>query len=63
MLKETEYFRKNGIYKLGQLLEETAKEARNLPYKTNLATLAKNIRLNTDIKKRRYSYFTGYRDS
>ena len=51
VLKETDYFRKNGIYKLGQLLEETAKEARNLPYKKNLATLAKNIRLNLDTEK------------
>ena len=52
VLKETEYFSKNRIYKLGQLLEETAKEARKLPYKKNLATLAKNIRLDTDIKKK-----------
>ena len=52
VLKETEYFRKNSIYKLGQLLEETAKEARKLPYKKNPATLAKNIRLDTDIKKK-----------
>ena len=32
VLKETEYFCKNGIYKLGQLLQETAKESRKLPY-------------------------------
>ena len=51
VLKETEYFRKHKIYKLGQLLEETAKEARKLPYDKTLATLAKHIRLDTDIKK------------
>ena len=29
-LKETEYFRANGIFKLGHILRETAKEARGL---------------------------------
>ena len=51
VLKETEYFCKNGIYKLGQLLQETAKESRKLPYDKILATLAKNIQLDTNRKK------------
>ena len=51
VLKETDYFHKNKIYKLGQLLEETAKEAQSLPFDKNLSTLAKNIRLDTEVKK------------
>ena len=31
-LKETDYFRENKIYRLGQLLEEKSKEARNVPF-------------------------------
>ena len=50
-LTETEYFRKNGIYKLGQLLEEKSKEARNLPFDRKLTALANNITLDTGIKK------------
>ena len=50
-LKETEYCRKNGIYKLGQLLEEKSKEARNLPFDRKLASIANNIILDTGVKK------------
>ena len=51
VLKETEYLRRNDIYKLGQLLEETAKQSRNLPYNKSLVTLARNLRLDTHTKK------------
>ena len=44
-IKETEYFRNNKIYKLGQLLEEKAKESRNLPYDRAQVALANNITL------------------
>ena len=50
-LKETEYFCKNGIYKLGQLLEEKSKEARNIPFDKKLTSLANNIVLDTDVEK------------
>ena len=51
-IKETKYLCKNGIYKLGQLLEETAKESRKLPYDKILVTLAKNVILDTSISKK-----------
>ena len=51
VLKETNYYSKNGIYKLGQLLEEKSKQARNLPFDKTLAVLAENILLDTDFKK------------
>ena len=44
-LKETEYFRANGIFKLGQILREAAKEARGLPYDKIQANLAKKLTL------------------
>ena len=48
---ETEYFRKKGIYKLGQLLEEKSKEARNLPFDRRLTALINNITLDTTVRK------------
>ena len=50
-LKETEYYRKNSVYKLGQLLEEKSKEARNVPYDRTMTTLASSITLDTDVEK------------
>ena len=50
-LKETDYHRKNGVYKLGQLLEEKSKEARNLPFDKTITALANNITLDTDVEK------------
>ena len=50
-LKETDYYRKNGIYKLGQLLEEKSKEARHLPFNKAITALANNITLDTDVEK------------
>ena len=44
-LKETEYFRKNNVTKLGQLFEEKSKQARNLPFDIKVVTLANNITL------------------
>ena len=55
-ITETEYFRRNGINKLGQLLEEKSKESRNLPFDKVLVKVANNIKLeigifdSTDIK-------------
>ena len=46
-LKETEHFRNNNIFKLGQLLQEKAKEARELPFDKKSVTLLNNIRLDT----------------
>ena len=42
-IKETEYFRKNGVMKLGQLLQEKSKESRNLPFDKAQVALANNI--------------------
>ena len=50
-LKETDYYRRNGIYKLGQLLQEKSKEAQNLPFDKTATALANNITLDTDVKK------------
>ena len=44
-LKETDYFRKNKIYKLGQLLEEKSKEARNVPFDKKMVSLVNNLTL------------------
>ena len=44
-LKETEYFRKNKIYQLGQLLEEKSKEQRNLPFDKRSVTLLNSLKL------------------
>ena len=44
-IKETEHFRKNKIYKLGQLLEEKSKEERKLPFDRKSVTLLRNIKL------------------
>ena len=45
-LKETEYFRSRGIFKLGQLLEEKSKEALHFPYDRTLVNLVDHIILN-----------------
>ena len=50
-LKETAYFRKKGIFKLGQLLEEKAKKSRNIPFDKKLTLTAETIHLDTDIDK------------
>ena len=50
-IKETEYFRENGIYKLGQLIEEKSKEARNLPFDRKATALENNIKLDTKARK------------
>ena len=44
-IKETLYFQNNNITKLGQLFDEKAKEARNVPYDKKLVNLANNITL------------------
>ena len=44
-LKVTDHFRKNKIFKLGQLLEEKAKEARGLAHDRIQVSLLKNITL------------------
>ena len=44
-LKETVYFQKNNITKLGQLFEEKSKEARNITYDKKLVSLANSITL------------------
>ena len=44
-IKETEHFRKNKIYRLGQLLQEKSKEQRKLPFDKKSVTLLKNIKL------------------
>ena len=44
-LKETEHFSKNKIFKLGQLLDEKSKEARNVSFDKNSVTLLNNIYL------------------
>ena len=44
-LKESEHFCSNKIFKLGQLLEEKSKEARNIPFDKNSVTLINNISL------------------
>jgi len=51
VLRETDYCRKNGIFKLGQVLEEKSKEARNLPFDKTITALLKSIHLDTDVKK------------
>ena len=50
-IKETEYLRKKGVYKFGQLLDEKSKEARNLPFDKKITALANNIILDTGVKK------------
>ena len=47
---ETEYFRKNGIFKLGQLLNEKSKEVRQLPFDKK-ATALNNVILDINVKK------------
>ena len=51
VLKMTEYYSKNGIYKLSQLLEEKSKKARNLPFNRTLTALAESIILDTNVRK------------
>ena len=50
-ITETVYFRENGVCKLGQLLDEKSKEARNLPFDKKLIALANNITLRHRSKK------------
>ena len=45
-LKITEHFQNNNIFKLGQLLDERAKEARGIAHDRVQVSLLKNIRLN-----------------
>ena len=44
-LKETKHFQDNKIFKLGQLLDEKAKEARGIPHDRNQVSLLKNSTL------------------
>ena len=48
-IKETAYFRKKGIYRLGHLLEEVRKQDRGDPYDEKLANFAKDIQTNMDV--------------
>lgn len=57
VLKETDYLRRKGIYKLGQLLEETSKESRGLPFDRIMANFVKNIRLDLDVQKEDMIFF------
>ena len=50
-IKETNYFSIKGIYKLGQLLGERGKEARNQPFDNRATALLNNIILDTNVKK------------
>ncbi len=50
-LRETEYFKKKCIYTLGQLLNESSKENRNLPFDKKITSLLNHIVLDTDVKK------------
>jgi len=61
-IKETEYFHENGIFKFGQLLEEKAKEARNLPFDKKSTALANNITLDTKVRKEDMVYLGNKRD-
>ena len=56
-IKETEYFRRNGINKLGQLLEEKSKESRNLPFDKVL------VKVVNDIKEMRLYLVKGITDN
>ena len=46
-LKETTYFQKRGISKLGQLFEEKAKKSRNMPHDIKITLLAESITLDS----------------
>ena len=49
-LKKLNISAKNGIYKLGQLLQEARKKDRNFPFDEKLANFAKNIQLDIEVK-------------
>ena len=61
-LKETEYFRVNGIFKLGQLLKEKAREARGLPFDRRVVSLMNVITLDTAVKKEDMVYLGSKRE-
>ena len=50
-LRETEYFRQKGVFRLGQLLEEKAKEAQHKPFDTRLTAVANILTLDMDVEK------------
>ena len=48
---ETKHFRDNGIFKLGQLLEEKSKQTQNIQHDEKSVRLLDNIRLDMEAKK------------